>query len=231
MQGPYLWKLLTEYSIVHAALLIAGYSPDEADQHQEYDLGRHCKGYTPAKTALWNAVSSGTLKAARMAYDEDDGSEYIDARKTLIAVADLDAFTKARGLVCEFFDREEHSGAGGAGRGSQFFSKKLDAANKAWTAVTSDPTRLRGKSPKQALQSWLVEHAEELGLLNKDGQPNQTGIEEICKVANWKPEGGATPTQSADPPSAPTPLVRLPFGAQNTPRVSFAADLDDEIPF
>jgi len=233
MQGIDLWKLLTEYSIVHAALLIAGYSPDEADRHQEHTLGSKCQGYTPAKTALYNAVRSGNLTPAKLALDIDqnDGSEYISIHSTLISVSDLDAFTKARGVVCEFFDRPERSGAHSMAPSNPFFSKKLDAANRAWAAVTSDPDRLRGKSPKQALQAWLVENAQGLGLLNKDGQPNQTGIEEICKVANWKPEGGATPTQAAMPQSKPAPLVRLPFGNQTGPGASFAADLDDDIPF
>lgn len=233
MQPLDLWKLSTEYSIVHAALLIAGFSPEEAECRQEYDLGEKFRGYTAAKTALWNAVLSGTLKPAKTIFESSEygDSQYIDISRTLISVADLDAFTKARGMVCEFFDRREHTVAHSTGPASPFFSKKLDAANKAWTAVTSDPSRLTGKSPKQALQTWLVEHAAELGLLNKEGKPNQTGIEEICKVANWKPEGGATPTQAASAQPPPVPLVRLPIPSQNQPRPSFSADLDDEIPF
>jgi len=81
------------------------------------------------------------------------------------------------------------------------------------------------------LLKWLTEHAAELGLLNKEGRPNLTGIEEICKVANWKPEGGATPTPTSEAYPSQRPLIRLPEPAKPTPRRSFSADLDDAIPF
>jgi hypothetical protein len=77
---------------------------------------------------------------------------------------------------------------------SPYYAPKLAAANAAWKAVTTDPKRLRGKSPKQALSQWLTEHAKEYDLLNKDGTPNATGIEEVAKVANWRLAGGAPTT-------------------------------------
>jgi len=67
---------------------------------------------------------------------------------------------------------------------------------RAWNEVTSDPAASNGKCPKKALEIWLRKHANEYGLTNKDGNPNQQGIEEICKVANWRLSGGATPTPS-----------------------------------
>jgi hypothetical protein len=53
-----------------------------------------------------------------------------------------------------------------------------------------------GKSPKQSLTKWLREHASEFNLTDDEGKPNETGIEEAAKVANWQPMGGAprTPT-------------------------------------
>ena len=53
---------------------------------------------------------------------------------------------------------------------------------------------MEGKTPKQALLKWLGEHAAEFELAGEDGKPNESGIEEIAKVANWKPEGGAPKT-------------------------------------
>jgi hypothetical protein len=72
------------------------------------------------------------------------------------------------------------------------YAPKLAAAVKAWQAVT-DPGR---KSPKQALDKWLREHAAEYGLTNDEGKPIETAIEECSKVANWNQTGGApkTPT-------------------------------------
>ena len=111
---------------------------------------------------------------------------------------------------------------------------KLAAAIKAWSAVSGYPARLRGKSPKQAIADWLVENAGTLGLHNRDGSINRTGIEEICKVANWKPGGGATPTPALAtlaPVAAARPLIRLPPPPAESVRRDFSADLDDEIPF
>lgn len=63
---------------------------------------------------------------------------------------------------------------------------------RAWQAIT-DPGKV---SPKQALTKWLRENAAEFGLSDDEGKSNETGIEEVAKVDNWKPGGGSpkTPT-------------------------------------
>ena len=70
------------------------------------------------------------------------------------------------------------------------YAPKLAAAVRAWQAVT-DPA---GRHPKQALMKWLRENAAEFGLTDDEGKPNETGIEEAAKVANWQPGGGAPRT-------------------------------------
>lgn len=236
MQALDLWKLSSEYSLIHAALIISGHSPEDAEHKQEHDLVRNRPGFLPAKTALLNAVRSGALTPLALAFDQNEygDREGVDLYRTIVAVDELDRFVRSRGMVCDYFEREIPR-PDFVAPGSSNFSKKLYAANRAWFAVTQDPARLVGKSPKQALERWLLENAEELGLLNRDGLPNQTGIEEICKVANWKPEGGATatPTNLRPTPQAAEPraLVRLP-GPQSRERPRLAFDeLDDEIPF
>ncbi|MGH1471639.1 MAG: hypothetical protein ACRBCS_10625 [Cellvibrionaceae bacterium] len=72
------------------------------------------------------------------------------------------------------------------------YAPKLAASVKAWQAVT-DPGK---KSPKQALDKWLREHAAEFGLTNDEGKPIEQAIEECSKVANWNTKGGATKTPS-----------------------------------
>ena len=67
------------------------------------------------------------------------------------------------------------------------------AAVLAWRA-TENESAIGGKSPKQALMKWLREHAADFGLTDEDGKPNETGIEEAAKVANWQPMGGAPKT-------------------------------------
>lgn len=75
------------------------------------------------------------------------------------------------------------------------YSPKLAAALKAWQGVQDDEHIKKGlKSPKQVLEKWLKSHAAEYGLIKKDGRINNEGIEQIAKVVNWKPEGGANKT-------------------------------------
>jgi hypothetical protein len=123
----------------------------------------------------------------------------------------------------------------------EFYAPKLAAAVRAWNEVAADADALNGKTPKKALEIWLRKHANEYGLTNKDGNPNELGIEEICKVANWKPAGGASPTPVAPlappeeksswtrrvRPNLPTPKAKRPaLLAGPTP-----PDIDDDIPF
>ena len=70
------------------------------------------------------------------------------------------------------------------------YAPKLAAAVSAWQHVT-DPG---GKHPKQALAKWLREHASDFCLTDAKGKPNETGIEEVAKVANWRPGGGSPKT-------------------------------------
>jgi hypothetical protein len=72
------------------------------------------------------------------------------------------------------------------------YAPKLAAAVRAWEAAET-ATQKGAKSPKTLLIDWLKEHALEFGL-SSDGKLNETGIDEVAKVANWKPEGGAPKT-------------------------------------
>ena len=70
------------------------------------------------------------------------------------------------------------------------YATKLAAAINAWIAI-DNKEKLKGKSAKKALSIWLREHAFEYNLTDLDGNPNETGIEECAKVANWQEKGGA----------------------------------------
>ncbi len=226
------WRLCTDFTVVQAALIICGHSPEDLQWAVERRPESNCPaGYVAVRTALRNGLASGRLQASDLRFEIDDSGEtgrYIDLHNTTISAQEVDRFLKASGMVCDFFDRSDLPHALPALDARQM-PKKLAAAVKAWAAVSSDPSRLRGKSPKQALEAWLLEQASELGLLNRKGEANRTGIEEICKVANWKPEGGATPTPSVTVENRPTPL-RLP--GLSTPAADPPPWADDEeIPF
>jgi hypothetical protein len=51
------------------------------------------------------------------------------------------------------------------------------------------------------LSKWLRENAAHLGLSDDEGKVNETGVEEVAKVANWQLTGGAPKT----PGNLPTP--------------------------
>jgi len=68
------------------------------------------------------------------------------------------------------------------------YASKLAAAIAAWEAVALKPLP-RNKTPKQAIIDWLERNASKYGLQKEDGSPNKLGIEEVAKVANWKPQG------------------------------------------
>lgn len=78
------------------------------------------------------------------------------------------------------------------------YARKLAAAVKAWEAVENQVVAGSGRSPRQLLSEWLEQHAKEFDLTLGNGEPNRTGIEEVAKVANWNPKGGApkTPAKS-----------------------------------
>jgi len=98
-----------------------------------------------------------------------------------------------------------------------------------------------GKTPKKALEIWLRKHANEYGLTGRDGSPNELGIEEVSKVANWKPTGGASPTPTVVPgpregkaawsrkvrPNPPTRRALPP----TPPAKQLPGPIDDDIPF
>lgn len=87
------------------------------------------------------------------------------------------------------------------------YAPKLAATVAAWTAVGE--TLSAKQSPKRQLLKWLRENAAQFGLSDDEGKPNERGIEEIAKVANWAPGGGAPKSTESQTES----------------------DLDDSIPF
>jgi hypothetical protein len=138
---------------------------------------------------------------------------------------------RSRNFVDGYFLAREDEADRLSDKSCEFYAPKPAAAVRAWNEVASSPEALNGKTPKKALEVWLRKHANEYGPTNKDGNPNELGIEEICKVANWKPTGGASPT----PTPIPKPTVeRKPIPRKVRPKPpTHQPDLivDDAIPF
>lgn len=235
------WKLADELTAYQIAFLIAGYDPAEFEQDQSHHWPDQVKqDISPFLNAVKNAARSGKLAVTLAKHDHGYQTDEIDWDRSPINIDSLCEWLRIRNFSDGFFistDCKVDKIADGA---NEYYAPKLAAAVRAWNEVTADPDALNGKSPKKALEIWLRKHANEYGLTGKEGNPNELGIEEICKVANWKPTGGATPT----PVSAPSRSVLPPSDKGNsgwvrkarmnppTPRPKRAVpEIDDDIPF
>jgi hypothetical protein len=94
--------------------------------------------------------------------------------------SDPTANTRSNGAVEIYVDAE-----------NPHYSKKLAAAVSAWRALSLGQDKATKRHPKTLAIEWLKANAQAFGLVKIDGQLNEQGIEDIAKVVNWKPEGGA----------------------------------------
>jgi len=193
------WHLTEAVSLQEAAALIAGYDPHqlaltvgETDVHPTYPK------YYPVIRALRQAVASGALKAKEeWVYEIDEITEQehatvLKVAETIVNIEDLKKWLSDKGVQVNFFfpsakpnyldERHKH------------YSPKLAAAINVWESVTSDASLMHGATAKQAMMKWLRRHADQYGLTKDDGNPNEQGIEEIAKIANWDSKGGAPKT-------------------------------------
>lgn len=212
------WRLCEELSIIQAALLITGNDPSVDHAYVEnWTHENRPMGYEAVKTALIHAVRSKRLNAIirheawPRGYNEEvnsgdettshDGMTYIfkvepDWSSTTVNVDDLVEWLSARGLHDGFFFPEVEKNPDYLNQQSPFYTPKLAAAIEAWKAVSENPDAKAGRSIKQALTKWLRINASRFGLYKDDGTPNEQGIEEIAKIANWETKGGAPKTPS-----------------------------------
>ena len=192
------WRLCEELTIEQAALLIADVDPaSEQARLSPNHWGAAPTIYLAARTAIENALRRKSIRGtlvSRFADDPDRGSyaiaNSVDPGASHIDVESLKEWLRSRGLRSGFFFPTDTDAPDYLDPKNSRYAPKLAAAVRAWQAVT-DPA---GKHPKQALLKWLREHSAEFGLSDEDGKPNDTGIEEVAKVANWQPGGGAPKT-------------------------------------
>lgn len=207
MEGLDYWRLCDEVSVIQAALLIVGKDPAGAQEYVgSWAPEDRPKGYDAAKAALSNAIMGKRLPAQIIwLEDEDSGRSYgPDWSTTTIAVTDLQDWLRSRGIRHGFFFPEAAAGPDYLFRFHANYAPKLAAAVEAWKAISSDPDLRSGKSVKQALVVWLRQHANDFDLTKSDGNPNEQGIEDVAKIANWDTKGGAPRTPSDNPA---TPLT------------------------
>jgi hypothetical protein len=195
MEGLDYWRLCDSLSVVQAALLILNEDPSGPQFSVENrSASSQPEGYTAVSTALKHAISSGKLPATIASFENGNQEQEISWHATVVAVEDLRVWLKSRGVKSGFFFPGAPDGPDYLNEFHDNYSQKLAAAIAAWEAVTSDPELRKGRTVKQALDKWLRQHANEFGLTKDDGNPNEQGIEEIAKIANWDTKGGAPKT-------------------------------------
>lgn len=114
----------------------------------------------------------------------------VDPHRSTVNVESLKQWLRLKGFTTGFFFPEPMATMDFLDPLNPRYAHKLAASVKAWQAITDAGKR----SPKQALDKWLREHAAEFGLTNEEGKPIENAIEECSKVANWNAKGGATKT-------------------------------------
>ena len=199
------WLLCSSINIIQAALLILNIDPssEEARSIKEELPHKRPEGYDAVRTALINDILSQKLKAHIVypvsPFSEEFNTDRPDCGLTTINVQDLRDWLISHGILTGFFfpnasdDRPDYLDPN-----HPRFAPKLAAAIRAWQAM-EDKTRLKGKTPKQGIEKWLRENAAQFALTKDDGNPNNDAIEQLAKVANWEPGGGAPKTPSSKP--------------------------------
>jgi hypothetical protein len=196
------WRLCDHLTVRQAALLTIGYDPSSEDGVNCEHWAEHQRpeGYEAAKQGIGSALRRGVLEGDHVSMPEHDyngnetgeipGTTHID--RSTVSRDSLVDWLSSRGISEGFFFPPQpiRSTPGYLDRKHHRYAPKLAAAVRAWEAVT-DPG---GMHPKQALAKWLREHAAEFGLSDEEGKPNEQGIEETSKVANWQQQGGAAKT-------------------------------------
>ena len=200
------WRLCDELTVSQAALLVVGEDPaGDAGECESWSLSSRPRGYEAAKTAISHALKIGAIKGDRVGnrvseqYDtsrklhvvRDDG---VDPVVSVVKVSSLREWLASRGLTSGFFFPKGADAPGYLDPGNTNYAPKLAAAIAVWQATTSDLASTTGTSVKQAMLRWLRKHADQFGLTKDDGNPNEQGIEEVAKIANWDTKGGAPRT-------------------------------------
>jgi hypothetical protein len=186
------WRLCDDLSVVQAALLIVGEDPSGLQERID-TTGAHARpeGYDAAKAALVHAIYRKRLAANIVEYEDSPEASW---HLTTVSVEELRSWLGSRGIKTGFFFPERQFEAEYLFPLHDHYSPKLAAAIEAWKAVSADDQLRLGKTVKQALVVWLRQHANEFGLTKEDGNPNEQGIEEVAKIANWDTKGGAPKT-------------------------------------
>lgn len=201
-----LWRLNPYLSPREAAALIAGYEPSQIEQcHADTRFNFNFPKFAPALSVLTGAALSGELKVDRTIrntmYGRRESEEVwkpvgddISSTGTRIETDTLRSWMEWKGYRQGFFfPNAKPKTADYLDDTHPRYSRKLAASVRAWI----DFKELPGKSPKQALDRWLREHAAEFGMTDDEGKVVEAAVSGCAIVANWDTSGGAPKTPGA----------------------------------
>lgn len=193
------WRLPFELTVQQAALLVVGVDPS-GNEHacEDWKVQERPRGYEAVKQGISAALRARKITGKNVPLPDLDFNQNpvgvlegtTDVKQSFVDRDSLVAWLASRGIRTGFFFPPAPDEPDYLDPNNPRYAPKLAAAVRAWQAVTETV----GKTPKQALEKWIREHAAEFGLSDEDGMPNKTGIEEVAKIANWKPSGGAPRT-------------------------------------
>lgn len=209
-----LWLLADRLSIIEAALLLIDREPQGTSEQIENWVDRDKpSGYVAARRAIVSAIQRNQVQGSisRVAEEDSRGSwqetDRLDFHQSWVETESLRDWLAERGYPSVFFSiGQVESTPGYLDADHSRYAPKLAAAVEAWERV--DAKDGTAGTPKQKLQRWLRLNAARFGLVDDDGKPTESVIEEIAKIANWARGGGA-------------PRLKKDSGP----------DFDDEIPF
>jgi hypothetical protein len=151
-----------------------------------------------------------------------------DWEQTTIEVQDLKDWLANRGVFPPFFFPTGNQ-EGFRSKKNPRYAPKLAACIAAWEAVS---VAAKNSSVKQTLKDWIRSNASAYGVGDESGIVSDTAAEELAKIVNWSPGGGATPTTTsseAAPPRPREPIQNFPYGYPV--RENLDADDTDPLPF
>ena len=229
------WKLCDELTVVQAALLVVGRDPSplEIDVDRKTSANQP-RGYNATKNAILSAIKHELLEG-ELRFDSRDINEgsYVCPSSSTVIVEDLKLWLRRKGFEKHFFFFPEGLDGEFLDEDHPRYSPKLAAAVRAWEALEDD-SFLKATTPKKAAQKWLRLYAVDFDLCDSDGIPVESAIEEISKVVNWNPRGGAPSTPDAQ--ELPKKLTKTRKLSVDKPEVAEKSNdpppaFDDGIPF
>jgi len=228
-----LWKICDRVTLFQVVMLCLNCDPQDMTEYSARRRGLP-REYDATLAALKSGLLTKAIQGEVIPYQDSyeqmiEGS--IDPDRTTVDLKSVGHFLQGKGVNNPLCPTNHPHTPDYLNPSHPCYAPKLAAAIHAWLAVVKDPTALKGKTPKNAMEKWLRLNAKSYGLTKeKDGLPNETGIEEICKVANWKQSGGAAKT-SVEEQAAPDEAPKQTHPPLNYLKEEKKEEVSDDIPF